>query len=134
MRGLEVQLMVGSIVMIYSFSPSSLLPPAESISESETCVIEKRDTLDGETVKRETRATGLVLQVGRLCFVVVSGGDPLVDVGRGNKEKSSSHSNPALSSEIFPSEESSETLTLSCWFGTLLLVLCLLDSPSRGKL
>lgn len=57
--------------------------------------MEKRDTLDGETVKRETCATGLVLPVDRLCFVVMSGGEPLEDVGRGNNGKSSSHSNPA---------------------------------------
>ncbi len=57
--------------------------------------MEKRDTLDGETVKRETCATGLLLPLGRLGFGVMSGGDTLVDVGRGNNGKSSSHSNPA---------------------------------------
>jgi len=57
--------------------------------------MEKRDTLDGEMVKRETCATGLVMTVGGLGFAVMSGGDPSEDVGRGNNGKSSSHSNPA---------------------------------------
>lgn len=56
--------------------------------------MEKRDTLDGEMVKRETCATGLVMPVGRLGFAVMSG-DTSEDVGRGNNGKSSSHSNPA---------------------------------------
>lgn len=51
--------------------------------------------MDGETVKRETCAAGLVLLVGRLGFEVMFGGDPLEDVGRGSNGKSSSHSNPA---------------------------------------
>lgn len=59
--------------------------------------MEKRDTLDGEMVKREICAAGLVLPVGRLGFAVMSGGDPLEDVGRGSNGKSSSHSNPARS-------------------------------------
>lgn len=57
--------------------------------------MEKRDTLDGETVKRETCATGLGLMDGRFDFSVWSGGDPLEDVGRGSNGKSSSHSKPA---------------------------------------
>lgn len=71
----------------------SILPPAESIFESETWVIEKRETGDGETVKRENCTTGLLL-VGRLGLALMSGGDSFDEVGSGSKEKSSSHSNP----------------------------------------
>lgn len=74
----------------------SILPPAESIFESETWVIEKREIGDGETVKRENCTTGLlfVALVGRLGLALISGGDSFEEVGNGSKEKSSSHSNP----------------------------------------
>lgn len=72
------------------------LPPAESISESETWVIEKREVGDGETVKRENCTTGLsfVTLGGRLGLALMSGDDSFDEVDNGNKEKSSSHSNP----------------------------------------
>lgn len=69
-----------------------VVPHAESTSESDTCVMEKRDTLEGETVKRENLAAGWGsggVGVGR------GGGgesDAILDVGRGSREKSSSHS------------------------------------------
>lgn len=74
----------------------NILPPAESISESETWVIEKRDIGDGETVKRENCTTGLlfVARGGELGLALMSGGDSFDEVGSGSKEKSSSHSNP----------------------------------------
>lgn len=81
---------------------------------------------------------------GRHVVALMSGGDSIEEVGSGSKEKSSSHSNPVpahngirkiyiaktilnlfietsifksdylLSSEIFPSEESSVELAFSC--------------------
>lgn len=98
--------------------------------------MEKRDTLEGETVKREYCTAGL----GSGALETERGGgesDTPEDVGRGSRGKSSSHSNPApdsrtqdvgddtfsyrsfkiilhsLSSEMFPSEESSEAFSLS---------------------
>lgn len=74
--------------------------------------MEKRDTLEGETVKREYCTAGL----GSGALVTERGGgesDAAEDVGNGSRGKSSSHSYPALSSEMFPSEESSEAFTLS---------------------
>lgn len=74
--------------------------------------MEKRETLDGDTVNLEKGAAGLGsggLETGR----GGSGGgdsDEEDEVGSGRRGKSSSHSYPALSSEIFPSEESSEAL------------------------
>lgn len=57
-------------------------------------VMEKRDTLEGETVKRENCTAGL----GSGALGVERGGgesDVTEDVGRGSSGKSSSHSYPA---------------------------------------
>lgn len=74
----------------------NILPPAESISESETWVMEKREIGDGDTVKRENCTTGLlsVALGGKLGLALLSGGDSSDEVGSGSKEKSSSHSYP----------------------------------------
>lgn len=56
--------------------------------------MEKRDTLEGETVKRENCTAGL----GSGTLGMVRGGgesDATEDVGRGSRGKSSSHSYPA---------------------------------------
>lgn len=56
--------------------------------------MEKRDTVEGETVKRECCTAGL----GSGALGVERGGgesDATVDVGRGSRGKSSSHSYPA---------------------------------------
>lgn len=69
-------------------------PPTESISESEMWVMEKRDTLEGETLKREHWTAAL----GSGALWVERGGgesDATDDVGRGSSGKSSSHSYPA---------------------------------------
>ena len=75
---------------------SELNPPhAESMSESDTCVMEKRDTLEGETVNLECFAAGFL---GVALGVERGGGgepDAILDVGRGSNGKSSSHSYPA---------------------------------------
>lgn len=66
-------------------------PPMESMSESEMWVMEKRDTLERETVKRECCTAGL----GSGTLGAEWGGgesDTAVDVGRGSNGKSSSHS------------------------------------------
>lgn len=57
--------------------------------------MEKRDTLDGETVKREYCTAGLAS--GALGVMERVGGesDAAEDVGKGSREKSSSHSYPA---------------------------------------
>ena len=56
--------------------------------------MEKRETVEGETVKRENCATGLLLVAleGRLGLALMSGGDPFEEVGSGRKGRSSSHS------------------------------------------
>ena len=55
-------------------------------------MMEKRDTLDGETVKRENLAAGW--GSGGVGAERGGGGesDTILDVGRGSREKSSSHS------------------------------------------
>lgn len=58
------------------------------------CVMEKRDTVEGETVKRENCTAGL----GSEALGMERGGGESVaaeDVCRGSRGKSSSHSYPA---------------------------------------
>lgn len=87
------------------------------MSESETWVMENRDTGAGETVKRENWRGSTCFGAGASVGTAGSGSagvsEDIRDGFTGMSGKSSSHSKPPLSSEALPSEESSDALSLS---------------------